>query len=83
MKTIEILKKTLSVYPLNKGYFKISININGRFYSTITNNYEAICAAFNKDYNFNNTSLFSYPNNEKAKEDLVFEILKNNKIDLC
>ena len=66
------------------GHFKISIEIYGKIYSSVTTNTMAIDAAFDDEYDLimdeNDERYFD--SQYEAKESLVNEILSNNDIEI-
>ena len=77
-KLIETLRSKKTGY----GHFSISIEMDGKEFETTTTNTMAIDAAFDDCYDDEDNSGSYYESREKAQEDLVNEILRENEIEI-
>ena len=75
---LETLRKIKTGY----GHFRISVEIDGKEYHTVTTNTMAIDAAFDEDYDLNDISGRYYETRGEAQTALVNEILRANDIEL-
>jgi len=75
---ITTLRKTKTGY----GHFRISVEIDGKEYHTVTTNTMAIDAAFDEDYDLNDNSGRYYETRREAQTALVDEILRANDMEL-
>ena len=76
------LIKTLSRTKTGYGHFRVSIELDGKQYSTITTNSEAVDVAFDSNYDDNDNTGKWYESREEAETSLVNEILSANNIRL-
>lgn len=76
------LIETLRSKKTGYGHFSISIEMDGREFTTITTNTMATDAAFDACYDDEDNSKRFYKSREEAQEALVNEILRANEIEL-
>ncbi len=76
------LIETLTCKKTGYGNFSVSMELDGKVYSTTTTNTMAIDAAFDDCYDDEDRSGSFYRSRNEAQEALVMEILTANGIEL-
>ncbi len=76
------LIETLTCKKTGYGHFSVSMELDGKVYSTTTTNMMAIDAAFDDCYDDEDNSGRFYESREEAQEVLVNEILRAYEIEL-
>jgi len=79
---MEKIRRTLRKQFSGYGHFKISIEIDGRIYKTVTTNTNAIDCAFDDDYDLFNSTDRYFESQQEAQQTLVNEILRANALEV-